>query len=130
MTDNANEHLKAAIRFYLESNEKIYFEFLNNLFITIKTLNMRDYEEKESLKDYDLTKIELEWSDFLTPESLFRLVLQAFYLFASNFPLFLRKWTENGDKKYTIMVSTYVKNYISNALFFYEIDLIEIRQAG
>jgi hypothetical protein len=91
---------------------------------------MRDYEEKECLKGYDLTKIELEWTDFLTYDSLFRLVLQSFYLFASNFPLCLRKWTENGDKKYTIIVSSYVKNYISQALFLYEIDLIEMRQSG
>jgi hypothetical protein len=49
------------------------------------------------------------------------------YIFASHFPFYLRSWLESSaEKKQVKLAENLIKNFISAALFFKEIDTIEL----
>jgi len=69
----------------------------------------------------------LEWSDFLSKESFFKLIIQSLFAFATKFPYYLRYWIENSNnKKLSKLAENLIKLFISNSIFIKEIETIEL----
>ena len=129
------ENMKKLLKDYFELKPHLYHQFLNNCFKGLKILDpgltgLENVGSKGNLISSELMKIEVEWSEFLSRDSLLRLIIQSLYLFSLTFPSFLRRWADTADKKYMKTADFYLKGYISPALFLSEIETIEMRQQG
>lgn len=128
-----NDSMKRLLKDFLEKKQEIYYEFLNNCFKGLKSLDPELLGLKTEAKGglaLELMKLEVEWSEFLSRESLLKLIIQALYLFSVNFPSFLRRWAEGAEKRFLKTADFYLKGYVSPALFLAEIETIEMRQQG
>lgn len=85
-----NEVLKRILLVYLNERGDLHRNFLTVLFNCIDILELSEIDFKSVLKPEEVSQISTEWSDFLSKESLFKLLIQALYLFSTRFPTYLR----------------------------------------
>eukprot|EP01015_Nassula_variabilis_P016042 TRINITY_DN2422_c0_g1_i15.p1 TRINITY_DN2422_c0_g1~~TRINITY_DN2422_c0_g1_i15.p1 ORF type:complete len:588 (+),score=106.01 TRINITY_DN2422_c0_g1_i15:44-1765(+) len=112
----------------LDENKDNYFRFLHNLFFIIKKLHLNDNDMKKILSPNEVRDIQPQWTEYLTKDVLFRLAVQALFLFTCNFPSYTRRWVSEANKALTKIAEVCMKNFISQALFQDEIELIENAQ--
>lgn len=82
--------LKQSIVSYIDQNKFLYCDFLNVIFNWLDAIDIVEADYKKYLQASEISKIETEWSDFLSKESLFKLLVQSLYMFATKFPSYLR----------------------------------------
>eukprot|EP01016_Furgasonia_blochmanni_P048441 TRINITY_DN720_c0_g1_i6.p1 TRINITY_DN720_c0_g1~~TRINITY_DN720_c0_g1_i6.p1 ORF type:complete len:457 (+),score=158.07 TRINITY_DN720_c0_g1_i6:81-1451(+) len=127
--DQAYEKVKTALVEYMDQRKEIHTRFLDNIFFIVKRLSLTENEKKGIVKPNEVASMDPDWSDFLSQESLFKVIIQAMFLFASKFPSYLRKWVSEANKSYVKIAENCVRNFISLALFNNEIELIENNQS-
>jgi hypothetical protein len=76
----------------LTSNPQLYFGFLNHLFKWLVSLRIPGKELEKIIDKSPMAEIPLQWTDFISRDTMIDLVLHAFYKFSSGFPKFLRNW--------------------------------------
>ncbi|KAL4503256.1 hypothetical protein ABPG72_000862 [Tetrahymena utriculariae] len=128
-TNENHELVKKALKIYLDENKFIYKNFLTVLFQWIEFLEIPESQYKDTLSIEEVQNVNPEWSDFLSRESLFQLLVQSLYIFSSKFPFFLRNWLENtAEKRFIKVAESLIKSFISNALYLKEVETIELSQ--
>jgi hypothetical protein len=67
--------LKRTLKKYIEEHKFLADDFLNLTFHWISVLDFNDQEALKILKPEEVVKIDCQWNDFLSPESLFKLII-------------------------------------------------------
>ena len=79
------------------------------------------------IKNINLNNLNNQIEEDKNGEQLAKLVLKSLFEFASSFPLYIRKWIQQSDRKYTKMAEGIIKTFISSAIFQKEVQQIEVR---
>jgi len=118
-------------RFYeyiLATHKELYEGFLNRMFQWITSLKLPSKELEKKIEKIQVAEMPLEWTDYISQNTILEVLLHAFYKFSSNFPKFLRNWISSGDKKYTGLATAIVRAKISQLIFQFEIDQIDNKE--
>ncbi|KRX05258.1 hypothetical protein PPERSA_00559 [Pseudocohnilembus persalinus] len=130
LIDENNDKLKKVLTVYLDENKELYTNFLTILFNSIDQLDYNEQQLKEIIKPEEISRLSVEWSDFLNQQSLFILLIQSLYIFCTKFPSYLRIWIdETQDKKFAKLSENLIKTFISTAIFANEVETIELSQS-
>eukprot|EP01017_Pseudomicrothorax_dubius_P033897 TRINITY_DN4590_c0_g1_i5.p1 TRINITY_DN4590_c0_g1~~TRINITY_DN4590_c0_g1_i5.p1 ORF type:complete len:582 (+),score=147.75 TRINITY_DN4590_c0_g1_i5:64-1809(+) len=129
ITSNADfEVCRQGLDLYITSTREVSYGFLQTCFRWVKAMRLSESEMRETVKNEDVTEVSPEALESLSKESFFKLLVQTVYLFATRFPVLLRRWCEETDKGTEKNARFVVSQFISAALFGYEIRLIEEKQ--
>ena len=88
-------------------------DYLSTLVDWITHLNLSIQEQKDLLKNINISHLSPEWQDFLSESELFKLCVLGIYNFVSNFPMYLRQWLDECNKKYIKVMENIIKMFIS-----------------